>query len=227
MPKANKQGKRKSPKKSGGGMQLVRHLPCSSSFPSTMKVLMTYSQQNNITEAAASTGITYFYRLNSVFDPDFTGAGTTANGYTTFSPLFYTYRVRRATVRLLGTCTCSTSGFVDVVIAPLPVSVITSNPLSWRSIPGSDRVAIAPTTNGGKNMVDLTRTYDMAKVMRLTKQQFDSDMDFAADISTNPVRPVFFLVSACSVGSGTVGAFSYTLDITYEVEWSRPIPLTP
>ncbi len=214
-----KQGKKKGSR--GGG-----HLPCITAFPSTKRVLQTYSCSAALSEGAVAGGAAYFFRLNSVYDPDFTGAGGTATGYQTFSQAFYTYRVRRVTVRFNATATVGNGGFAEVVVAPTAYSVITSNPLYWRSIPFATRKQITPNVNGGHNLVSFTKTYDMAKVMRLTQQQFDNDMDYAADISTSPTRSVFLLVSVVGIGSASVATLTYAMDLTFDVEWSRPIPLS-
>ncbi len=222
-----KQNQKKGKSGKRGGAKARGNLPLATAFPSTQNVLMTYSTSSAFSEAAAGGGAAYFYRLNSVYDPDFSGVGTTAMGYSTFSAVFATYRVKKVTVRFRATATVGNGGFANVVLAPTPISTTPGNPLVWRSMPGAVTKGITPNVNGGHNYIELVHTFDMPRVFRLTRQQFKNDMDFSGSTGSNPARPVYLLVGLMTTGSATTGTLSYSMDMTFQVEWSQPYAITP
>jgi hypothetical protein len=78
---------------------------------------MTFASSGGVAESAAGSGATYFYRLNSVYDPDATGVGASAIGYTTWAALYLNYKVHKVTVRVQGTVTGMSAGsFANVII---------------------------------------------------------------------------------------------------------------
>lgn len=204
-----------------------RNLPLLAAVPPTMRVKNTYGFAGSVAESAAGLGGTYFFRANSVYDPDATGVGSTAVGYSTFSALFLNYRVRRVTIRLQGKISgMAATGVGTVVVAPVASqSVVPSNKQTWRMIPFARQRAVGLASDGGKNFVDITTSYDMAQVSRVTKSQFDSDFDFTGQVGSNPARQVFILVAVDSSNSASVATLYFNAQITYEVEWFNPVPL--
>lgn len=187
---------------------------------------MTFSTGLILAEAAAGSGISYFYRLNSVYDPDSSGVGTVAGGYSTWSSLFLNYKVRRVTARIHGTCTNSTGCFTSVVIAPVASqAVVPSNPHYWRTIPMMRQYDVVHAGDGGKNTFNHTAAYDNATVARVTPQQYDVDMDFSGQVGSNPARMNYLMLGVQGIGSGTVSTLRCVIQITYEVEWFNPVPM--
>jgi len=196
------------------------------SVPASKRILMTYSTNGSVIESAVGVGATYFYRLNSVYDPDLSGVGTYACGYTTWSALFKNYKVRRVTARLKGFCTSGTASGAVVTMAPIAdASTVPSNTGTWRSLRGGVSDIILPKGDGGKNFIEWTRTYDIAKWLSVTKQQYESDMDFSGYVGANPPRVLNLVVAVASFAGTTASSFAFTMDITYEVEWFNPIPM--
>lgn len=203
-------------------------LPCVAPQPKSMRQLMTYSAVATFGEAAAGTGGTYFYRLNSVYDPDASGVGAAALGYATWAGMFLNYKVHTATVRLQGTVSAGTgtSMLNGIVMAPVPYqAVVPTNKLTWRTLPGAKFKAVAPLTFGGPSIVNFTSTYDLAKITRCTKDQYQTDMDFSGAVGSNPTRQIYLLVGVDSIGSSTAVNITYSIQITYLVEWFNPIPV--
>lgn len=187
---------------------------------------MTYAAIYYITEAAAGSGATYWFRLNSVYDPDYSGTGTVAVPYNTWSGIYLNYKVRRATMRLSGTYNGSTGSCANVTIAPLAYqAVVPTNPNTWRILPYSNTKVVSMATNGGNSVAHLTSTFDLAQVCRITKQQYAIDMDWSGSIGSNPPRVVFGGVLFQPVGSTAAGTLTFTVNITYDVEWFNPVPM--
>lgn len=225
MNKSKSQLKRNSKGRGSKKPQRPRDLPCITKVPGMKRMLMTYSQSIAISEPSAAAGSAYFYRLNSVYDPDFSGTGITATGYSTAAAIYNSYRVHRATIRFAGTPQVASGGFAEIVIAPTAISTIPGSPLTWRSIPFSTRIQATPNANGGPSLAKLTKTFDLAKVFNVTKAQYSIENDFSGLVGSNPARPVYLMVSVAGIGSGTAATLNYALDITYEVEWFQPFVL--
>lgn len=201
-------------------------LPLVAQMPQTRRVLLSYSVSTLITEGAVGAGATYFYRLNSVYDPDASGVGTVAIGYNTFSALFLNYKVHKVTVRLQGTAAVGSGGGARVVIAPVAnQAVVPANKQTWALIPGAKMAFLPPNANGGPTVARLMATYDNAAVARVTKAQYAIDMDWSGQVGSNPARQNYLLVAVDSVASGVAATLAYNLQITYEVEWFNPVPL--
>ncbi len=218
-----KQNMRKS---KGGQKRRVKNLPLVTTTPSSQRILQTFSYGAALTEGAAGGGVSYFYRLNSVYDPDASGVGTTAGGYSTWAALYLNYKVHRATVRIQGTGTAASGAFIQCVVAPVAgQAVVPSNPALRKMIPDSVFRTIVPQANGGKTTFEIVRSYDLAKISRVTKSQYANDMDFSGLVGSNPARQIYLMVAGLTGSSASVGTISFAIQITYEVEWFNPVPM--
>lgn len=234
MPNSKKQQRKKQHKQNERGpvradmkVTNTRHLPITTALPLTRRCLMTYSVTGTLTEAAASAGAIQQYRLNSPYDPDLTGTGTTANGYTTYSAAFGAYRVLRATVRLTATTTTTAlTGFANIILAPSATTAITSAPNAWRSIPGARTAHANSLAQGGHNMCSMTMSYSLNRIFRVSARQYMDENDYAGYTGSNPLLPVLLNLLIAGVGSANVYSMVYSLDITYEVEWFKPLTLS-
>lgn len=216
----------KQMKKSGKGKRSLATLPRVTQMPTTKRVLMSYAVGGAGAEAAAGTGLSTFYRLNSVYDPDATGVGASAGGYNTWSSLFLNYKVHRVTVRIQGTCVSASGSMCQVIIAPVASqSVVPANPHYWRLIPYAKVYTVVPNANGGKSTFEHVQSYDNAAVARVTKQQYDIDLSFSGAVGSNPARQNYLMVGMQSVSSGTPGTIVNAIQLTYEVEWYNPVPM--
>lgn len=187
---------------------------------------MTFSGSLALAEGAAGGGVSYFYRLNSPYDPDASGVGTTAGGYSTWAALYLNYKVHRVTVRIQGTGTAASGSFLQFMTAPVASqAVVPSNPQLWKTIPYNAYKTFTPQANGGKTTFDVVRNFDLADVSRVTKSQYANDMDFSGAVGSNPARQVYLMTGVASYGSGTVATIYLAIQITYLVEWFNPVPM--
>lgn len=203
----------------------MHHLPLVAQQPTAKRILVTYGQASTLAESAAGSGVVVFYRLNSVYDPDLTGIGTAALGLGYWANFFQNYRVTKATARVQATATLGVGGIATFIMGAVPQSTMPASKAAWRATPTAKMGVCVTSANGGKNVVELTSTYDMAKVLRVNKAEFRSDMDFTGGTASNPARAVNLFLSLDSAGSATVASASYNIQITYEVEWFNPLPV--
>lgn len=212
-------------KKRGSKRQLAA-VPRVSFIPAQRSIL-TYAAELALAEGTAGLGNFWFYRLNSVYDPDASGTGSVAIGYNTWATLFLSYKVHRCTFRLQGTVTGLSAGtFGTVILAPVPNQmVLPSNKQTWKVIPRAVVHTLTDTSVGGRNMVDFSRTYSLADVANVTKSQYANDMDFSGAVGSNPARQIYMAVTIDSTGSTSAPGLHANVQISYEVEWFNPVPM--
>lgn len=187
---------------------------------------MAFSNDIGLNEAAAGTGGAYFYRMNSPYDPDYTGTGSSAVPYSTWSATYQNYRVMKTTVRATLTMPTATAGaFSTVTIAPISaVAVVPSNPAVWKMIPYSVSRRIGKSIDGGEKMAHIVATFNVPKVLHVTPREY-RDMDYSAPNNGNPTRECFIGVLCQATGSSLAAGWFLNMSITYEVEWFNPYVL--
>jgi len=74
------------------GQSAVLRIPTMGCLPPRCRVRLTY-QTTNVLGNGTVTGDSNIYRLNSPFDPDYTGTGSSAIGFATFANLYDRYYV--------------------------------------------------------------------------------------------------------------------------------------
>lgn len=225
MPSNKRQGKtaRRSKRRTASGPKLY------SLAPQARRANLAYNSAFQITESAANLGGFRVYRLNSIYDPDLTGIGSSAAGYAQYMTMFSAYRVHSVRVRLQGYYTVQTGGDPGGHCGMVPIlnqTVMPSNPSNWITMPGARFKTVISVTNGGTNRIDTTVTYNIARLLRVTKQQFRTDFDYAAVAGTNPIKPCNLAICVRSPYGTSAGIFYGNVTIGYEVEFFNPLPLT-
>lgn len=196
-------------------------------LPTTLQILpqafkrsyLTYHALGTITEPAASTGGIYQFRLNSIYDPDFTGVGTTAAGYAALTSLFSLFRVVR--VRAVVRLSLNTTGQAVVGMLPGLNSTLTSNYQKLEMEPFACSKVIQGNVGGAHAVAEFNRVFDLAKVCGITKQQYQTDFDFAHATGANPSKSVYLTVFIAG-NSGAAQTMVYNVRLIYEVEVSNP-----
>jgi hypothetical protein len=205
----------------------TKHLPCVAQVPASKRVLATYAANGVLIEAAAGAGTLYYYRLNSLFDPNLTGVGASTFGYSQYSAMYRNYRVIKATVRIQAVAAAmSSNGIANFVLIPL-VGGITApvNPFAWHCVPYARAYPLADKTNGGHNVLNACVTFDLPALNKVTKKEYETDLDWAGNITSNPVKAIDMAFGVYSTGSATAVTSGYTIQITYLTEWFSPFPL--
>lgn len=205
-----------------------KHLPLVAAPPNSRRVLASYATAVAMVESAVSVGTTYFFRLNSIYDPDSSGIGSSTFGFSPWLNFYQNYKVHRVTVRAqVQMYGMSTGGIGTYVMAPLAnQSSVPANPYCWRAIPFASFVVSTNSNTGAPSVRSLTGSYDLAKVCHVTKQQYHVDMDYAGTSASNPSKQIYLVLGLHSVGSTTPVSGTASVQITYEVEWFNPLPLS-
>jgi len=217
--KHNKNRSKKSRKqqaKGGGvsGLTTVR-MGLPDRFMTTM-VYGTYLIQPTV----AGAQVWNSYRGNSVFDPDFSGAGTTAFTYTQLSAVYNRYRVlsSRAIVEVIN------SGTVPCRIA-LMATIDNAPPVATYVI-GQRHIAQGMIGTTGTVGWKHTATATTAAIFGVPKAQVMAEDDFAGLVGGNPNNGWYWHVVFFNPGA-VAGAVNLSIRIEYTVAWSMPLLIAP
>ncbi len=188
-------------------------------LPSNFSGVLAFSEVKQLAPAA-STVTANVYRLNSVYDPDFTGVGTTAYGYTTFSGVYGRYRVLSAYVEV--SYQNLTANPITVFLSATPVTtvgidinkILAQRHVWFRNVSGSN----------GPNGVKHTMHIPIHKIYGVPSQQVRVEDDFAAVTGTSPNNGVYLHVGVWQAGT-VAGVVNYHIRIEYKTLWSLPLEI--
>jgi hypothetical protein len=182
-----------------------------------MRTNLTYSEMLTLTSGAVGTfGTERVYRLNSLYDPDFTGAGHQPYAYDQLSAIYAKYKVHAVTIDLTITDPIVDANIVAVSAqGPNQTAVLTG--ALWGTLGERPDTWVRPINAGGGQVMNMKKTFPMHVLMALTKSQFAADIDTtSAAISANPsATPWLRLAVANLTAASTVIAY---LRITYHAE---------
>jgi len=188
--------------------------------PAFKRTYCAYQSSNSVSEGAAGAGAIYQFRLNSLYDPDYTGVGTTAAGYTALSAMYGYFRVVSA--RVIVRAALTTNGMSIVGMVAGLNGTLTANILQLQIQPNANSKMLQGNTGGQHSVCTFDRTYNMPRICGLTKQQYLTEMDFAHLGGSNPARSVYLTVFMVGQ-SGVAQTVQFNTRIIYEVELSDPL----
>jgi len=215
----NHSKKSKKPQSSKGRVakRIVGFTTTPAFFPDRMRGKLFYDGNFPFNLTASTLSSTVF-RANSVHDPDFSGGGTTAAGYTTCAAVYLRFRV----IAVKAILTVENTGSASTTM------IVTANNLN--TIGTSMTVAMAqrhvysapigPTTGNGvhKHVV----AFPIWKVFGARPQQVMSEDDFTGTTASPIPNNQVFLHVGFNQGS-TASTAILNVRLEYDVEWSIPV----
>lgn len=210
----------------GNALHVDRPLVQGGALPATLYTKHRYSEQvilysDNLTNR---TGTEIAFRLNSLFDPNFTGTGHQPLGYDQFGALYGIYRVYKVEVQVRLTGKFGSA--VTFLAANVRPSLST---YSLGSLKKGDEVLEQP----GNTIMDASlnqswsQTYYIADIEGVTRQRVMSDDQYNAGVGANPFLTPYLSVVAgtwdepASASNGVYAVVSFV----YHTQWSNPKPL--
>lgn len=193
--------------------------------PPRKMVVLPYSSNKTLTAGSASTfGSEYIFRLNSIYDPDYSGTGDYPNGYTAWSNFYADYRVHRVAIDLTFT---DPSADGMAVGALLQYSNATSG-LAGSSIQTADsqqKADVRPLNNTGSQQVRISRVMNIWDLDGNTRLQWLANPGYQAVFGQNPTLSPYIRIAAACFTSATPTC-SVLVRLSYHVELFDRIDLT-
>lgn len=192
--------------------------------PPAQRRFFVFEQVYGLTEAAAGAGAFNSFRINSIYDPDFTGAGSSALGYSTYSYLYGRYRVLRVRVilRFVDNTPDSKGGSIVGVIFNSN-STFSSNPLTWPAQPFAFSKVLQGDTGGQHSVVNFDLQPALHKIAGVTPAQFKMDQDYSATYAANPASSLYAHVFLTGKLSSAAEAARVEVRLVFDVELSQPV----
>lgn len=173
------------------------------------------------TFSTPATGLagSYTYRLNSIFDPDFTGVGTQPQQYDQLAGIYGSYIVHAAKVDLEFSNPTNDSLFVGMNFyhnESLSGAIMNGKALSTISEHRNTRMV--PLVNSGKQTRKLSMYVPIHTLLGIPKVVYTSDREnYASLIGANPFRSAYLEVLLLDNAGVSTGVYIRT-SITYYVE---------
>lgn len=189
-------------------------------FPAKLVTCCTYANTKQLTNALAGVAQANAYRLNSIYDPDFTGLGRTVVGWDSLNALYSRYLVVRAKIYVNFFNPSS-----NVIRAGIRLRMNGQNPAAGNSIqdilekPMTFYKVLNPTANlNGKFVLDV---YPW-QLIGISKEEYMKDPTiFGAAMNDNPSTSCF--ADVFSVDDNDNGACNYDIKIVYETIFFRRV----
>lgn len=185
--------------------------------PDSMYVKLPYNESFNV---SASTNLDQIFRGNSLYDPNFSGAGHQPLGYDQLTSLYNQYTVMgcKVTLSLMSTSAAVTQSDVQMTL-------IASNDSG--AFVSSELIAEQPynkTRYMGNAYVgprSITSYYSSSKITGVSKKRVMDDPDFSALYNNNPAK-VWYV--HCYLADLTADNLTATYKVTllyYAKFWDR------
>lgn len=190
-------------------------------FPQELRTTLRYSDVVVLTSTVGSVS-TYSFRLNSLYDPDFTGTGHQPYYFDQFAALYQRYCVKGAKI---------TAKFSHIVNA---INVTQPSGPTVVGITTDDDGAIATTittameeTNttsdflnnalGGNNVKTLSKTYSPMTDLGLS----ETNDSIVSAVNANPTRPWFANVWMAEAGLASPTSVAVKIEIVFDAVFSE------
>jgi len=158
----------------------------------------------------------YQFRLNSIFDPNYTGAGHQPLGHDQLATIYGRYRVFGCSYKLTIVPNNSTVEAITVV----PTNSVTT--FSTYDDAVEQRASKSLTTHV-QDTCYLRGYISLPSVTGVTKTQYKTDDRFQALFNTSPTEVIQLHIAGLSSSSTTK---NYRIDMLFHVELFDPIQLT-
>lgn len=170
-------------------------------------VVFPYPVQPLLGEASPGVGFVWSFRVNSLFDPDFTGAGAQPLGFDQFAALYGRYAVIHSKYEVTFANTTSLPVRIGFFLSPQ--STVPSAAATWSSQPFGKSTSLG-AIGSGRDVVILRGSTNLFSELGVTKRQYQDEADFSATTSANPLRVLYlhvFTHAMTAAGNATVAAF--------------------
>lgn len=180
-----------------------------------LKIKFRYVLPTSITSTSGALNYTQF-RGNSLFDPDFTGAGTQPYGYDQWSPFYQYYRVTGSSINVLAIGPQFDAGNNQNCILfgcyPHPTAVNTPASL----LQSLERPYRKWKMSVGSSSAKVIKAYmSTAKIFGETKVSVTSEDNYQATTSANPATQWLWTVFAATADGSTTATILVYVTITY------------
>ena len=178
-------------------------------FPPGQHLRGNYCEAFTLSTGLAVYGSAYNIRLNSIYDPNQTGAGHTVYGYSNIAALYNKYRVDMVEWEIVLTTPGGTNDqYITATVAPN-----TSGSIGGATIynPMEDPSSVTGLmSSSGDRRAIISGVVDCATACGVSKAKYRADDTFSSGIASNPAQILYLNFATCAA-DGTNGLSSQAL----------------
>ncbi len=193
-------------------------------FPPMFRGTVTYTDIFNLNNLGGNGVAAYYYRANSIYDPNLSGTGTTSFGVTQLSQLYDRYRVLKVILEadffISGTST-TTAGEVFVVASNN--NSVGTGLGSWAAQRFVWRRPIGSASGSGTQRCRVS--FPIHKVYGVPAQQVRNEDDFASVMGNNPNNIVYLHFGFLNNATAATVTCTVTTRLIQTVVCSLPVTL--
>jgi len=185
---------------------------------------MIYSEKFNLGGALLGAANVYQFRLNSIFDPNFTGTGHQPTTHDQLAVIFEEYTVTDVRYKLSAVnSSTAVAGLVAVQTADNfgvftdITTLIEQGQCEWKQL---------GVLNGANTIVTFNGQVDLARVMGTTRSKYSDDANYTAVFGNSPTDIAYLNIylSEASTGTAPTTIFQLEMEMTVLVRGSAQVP---
>ncbi len=191
-------------------------------FPARWDGRLRFSVLGSLSSTTSGAcGTEWVFRLNSLYDPDFTYTGHQPYGFDQLAAIYGQYICTAVDVEVIATDPTVDGLALCAVVQPSQASTSLSGKLSDQ-ISEMEFGAVGYLNNTGAQKIAFRRTFDLANVEGISRAQYASQLSvYGAAVSANPSLSPWLRI-ACSDLNGVSGsAFRVTTNLVYHAQFYR------
>lgn len=194
-------------------------------LPARVITRHTYVDGRMLTNGSAAIA-TWQFRLNSMYDPDYTNTGHQPMGFDQMWPNYGRYLVHKVKVTIMSHFTANDSSTIPTLaFCPLNTSTAIAAPLSVLSEqPRAEEYLLY----AGYSPFKISKTYNLWDIAGVSKSTYTGDWDrFGSTVATNPTEEIFLQVSlgsSSAVGTDISSAI-VRVRLDFTCEWADRPPI--
>lgn len=160
------------------------------------------------------------YRVNSLFDPDYTGVGTSSIGIGYYGTMYSRYRVYSCLLRVK--VANNSDNIIRVIIDASVNSTAPATAAAAMAQKGAVTYMIGPNT-GSKCVKTIYYPISMKKIYG-TKDISDND-SLSAQVTANPSSPLYACITLSDLAGNNLNVDLFN-DLLFNVSYYHPVELT-
>jgi hypothetical protein len=193
--------------------------------PPRKMVTLPYVYNSTLTAGSSNVfGTEVIFRLNSIYDPLYSGAGTYPNGYAAWSGFYADYRVHQVMIDLTFTDP-SADGMIVGALVQYSNDTFSLGGNSIATADALQRSDIRPLNNTGEQTVRISRKFNLWDCDGNTRLQWLANPGYQAVFGQNPTLTPFLRIAVASLPSATPTC-SVLVRLTFYAELFDRINLT-
>lgn len=215
------QNKKKSKKGRNAGVvpDGNRHLPLTGflqrQVPDVTLIKMVYSDYRSVT--AAGSQANYVYKVNSCFDPDYTGVGGQPDGFDQWKTLYSQYRVVACDIKV------HVAALAGAALCTIVPSVTASASSSAEENIGLRRAKGALANVSGQ-VAKMRARYRVGDIFGVSDQSVLDEDNYASSITGSPSSAVYARIE-CETSGATDAVMMWTT-LTMYTRFEKPVDTT-